>query len=199
MSASTAPAMADVDFFPTLKAPSVAKPMSKRRLKRRVGQHNVVDLLLNETGTSQSQTWPDDSPFVPSSRPRQKKDFSQNVAVRTLKLGVGTGLLAFLGCQSLIKGWNQSEIWVKNAVKAVIFSLLSVYLLVSSISLAMGMLTVHQEAPVVQGLYNSHREENKALKAEIKRIQSGEDAEALARGYLDMVKAGEVLLKIQAP
>ncbi len=195
LSDSTAPA----DLFPVLKSPVSANLKTRRRLLRRSGQGHVVDLLLNEDNASQAQAWPDESPFTPASKPRKKRDFSNNVAVRTLKLGVGAGLLAVLGCQSLIKGWNQSEIWVKNAVKAVVFSLLSLYLLVSSITLSFGMLTVHQEAPVVKGLYESHRVKNTALKSEIKRIQSGEDAEALARGYLDMVKAGEVLLKIQAP
>jgi cell division protein FtsB len=199
LSESTAPSWQDVDLFPSLGSPALkgsAKRKSRRRLLRR---SNVVDLLLNEVNASHTQEWPDASPFVPSSRPRQKKSFSNNVAVRTLKLGVGAGLLAVLGCQSLIDGWSQSEIWVKNAVKTVVFSLLSLYLFASSITLAMGMLTVHHEAPVVKDLYESHRVKNTALKSEIKRIQSGEDAEALARGYLDMVKVGEVLLKIQAP
>jgi cell division protein FtsB len=88
---------------------------------------------------------------------------------------------------------------VKNAVKAVVFSGLTLYLLASCISLGLGLLQVHHQAPVVNGLYESHRLKNVTLKTDIKRIESGQDAEALARGYLDMVKAGEVLLKIQHP
>jgi cell division protein FtsB len=207
LSASTAPAWRGVDFFPGLEAISLATPnknssrknSSLRRLKRRTGQSNIVNLLLSEENESPAEGWPDELPFTKTFSPRAKKDFSNNVAVRTLKLGVGAGLLTILGCKSLIKGWNQSEIWVKNAVKSVLFSLLSLYLFVSSIALIAGMVSVHQEAPVVKGLYESHHAKNTTLKSEIKRIQSGEDAEALARGYLDMVKAGEVLLKIQLP
>jgi hypothetical protein len=195
---STAPAFEAVEFFSGVNP---ARVHSRRRLMRRSGQRNVVDLLLNEAPASQAQehAWPDDMLAAPTFRPRPKKEFSNHVAVRTLKLGVGAGLLAVLGCQSLIKGWNQSEIWVKNAVKSVVFSILTLYLFASSISLGLGMLQVHHQAPVVNGLYESHRLKNVALKTDIKRIESGQDAEALARGYLDMVKAGEVLLKIQRP
>jgi len=193
---STAPAFEAVELLPSL-APQ--RDRFRRRVLRRSGQRNVVDLLLNEAPDSHAHTWPDEAMAPPSFTPRSKKQFSNHVAVRTLKLGVGAGLLAILGCQSLIKGWNQSEIWVKNAVWAVVFSLLSLYLCASTVTVGLGMLQVHQQAPVVKGLYDSHRLKNVALKSEIKRIQSGQDAEALARGYLDMVKAGELLLKIQRP
>ena len=197
MSASTAPAM-EVDLLSSPTLERSAKGNVRRRSVRRAGQRNVVNLLLNEVSLSETQAWPDEAPLLPARRLR-KKDFSQNVAVRTLKLGVGASLLAVIGFQSLIKGWNQSEIWVKNAVKTLVFSLVFLYLLGSTVVLALGMLTVHQEAPVVQGLYQAHRVKNASLKSEIKRIQSGEDAEALARGYLDMVKPGEALLKIHRP
>jgi cell division protein FtsB len=169
---------------------------SKLKARRRSRHSQVVDLLLAE-GSSLPlpvDVWPDEAPL----RQRRPHHFSK-VAVRVVKMGVGASLLAIMGLQTLVKAWTKSEIWVKNAVVAVALTLVSVHLLVSSFGLLGNVLNIHMEIPVLQGIYQAHQNKNTQLKSQIHRIQTGEDAELLARDYLDMVHPDEVLLKIQAP
>jgi hypothetical protein len=173
-----------------------AKPPAQRPARVARKNAKLVTLLLNEATAPQQSSvqhpWPD----APAQRPAPRlKKASLNV----VKMGVGTGLLAIVGVQQLIQGWMHSEIWVKNALKAIGLTLLSLQLLISCIVMIGQVFQVHAEVPTVKRVYTTHKNHSAELKSQIHRISTGEDAELLARDYLDMAGKDEVLIKINTP
>jgi cell division protein FtsB len=180
--------------------PSVAESATKVAPKARAKSTKasrralpMVELFLKEKTAAKPMSWPDDQPL-----PRAQKPLQQ-AAANVVKLSVGAGFLAVSGVQTLVKGWMRSEIWVRNAIVSIALSLVTVQLAVSCLGVLNQVATVQHDKPVVQSLFNKQKAHNQTLKSQITRIQSGEDAELLARDYLDMARPDEVLIKIQTP
>jgi cell division protein FtsB len=176
-----------------------AKPKSKALQERRASKKSskMVTLLLNEINANEAnsvQAWPDEA-----THPLPKKPKLKRATLQVVRLGVGTGLLAVIGVQQLIQGWMRSEIWVKNAFKALGLTLLAVQLLVSCVAMVTQVFQVNAEVPVLERVYETHKSNSTSLKSQIHRLHTGEDAELLARDYLDMAAKDEILIKIQTP
>jgi cell division protein FtsB len=191
----------DLEERYTLPQPSEpkAKPKGKALQERRTTRKNsrMVTLLLNEANVASQQNtevWPDDASVAQPIKPKLKR-----ATLQVVRLGVGTGLLAIIGVQQLVQGWVRSEIWVKNAFKALGLTLLAVQLLVSCVAMVSQVFQVNAEVPALERVYETHKSNSASLKSQIHRLNTGEDAELLARDYLDMAAKDEILIKIQTP